>query len=86
MIGILAQATVEGVAIGGVGATVLAVVALFVKRGFSFRVGGGDKESDETAAAVMGKCPLHDGLQADVAEIKADLKRLLFHLLGEKRD
>lgn len=30
-----------------------------------------------------GKCPLHDGLVSDIADMKKDLRMLVEHLLGK---
>jgi hypothetical protein len=75
----------ELVVTGGSAAVIASIATLLVKRGFSVHVG---EETKETPApeVQMQKCPFHGGLVSDVAEIKGDVKKLMFHLMGENKD
>lgn len=75
---------------GGAIGVVTTLVGVLVKKGFSASVKFGQQD-DPTGARVVQRakpdvCPLHDGLVADVAEIKTDIKKLLFHLVEERTE
>lgn len=85
IVGLLAQGTAEGIGIGAGGTAALAVLCLFIKRGFSVRVGD-EKDQNDTPAHTVPVCPLHDGVAKDVTEIKSDVKAIMFHLMGAPKE
>jgi hypothetical protein len=87
MITMLAEAAGVGelVVTGGSAAVIASIATLLVKRGFSVHVGE-ESVNQEPSSREPKKCPLHDGLVSDVTEIKSDVKKVMFHLMGENKD
>ncbi len=90
LIVVLAQnSKLETVGFGGVGAAiVLAILKILNVLGkrraeidLHAHLGGNENAQNDQVPAV---CVFHDGLAKDVAEIKTDVKKVMFHLMGDK--